>query len=102
VRIPRSLRDLQVERESLLLDFSSQRLFHRLGLLFRQRCQPQLSREARLTRPDRSVFDSIVPEPAAASPTEDHFGRRSGLRRRIQRTESVPIASVLKRGFTPN
>ena len=27
MRIPRSLRDLQAERESLLLDFSSQRLF---------------------------------------------------------------------------
>src|ERR1035438_4477473 len=39
VRIPRSVRDLQVERESLFLDFSSQRLFHRLDLLFRQRRQ---------------------------------------------------------------
>ena len=39
MRIPRSLRDLQVERESLFLDFSSQRLFLRLDLLFRQRRQ---------------------------------------------------------------
>ena len=39
MRIPRSLRDLQVERESLFLDFSSQRLFHRLDLLFGQRRQ---------------------------------------------------------------
>src|ERR1039457_7418757 len=39
VRIPRSVRDLQVERESLFLDFSSQRLFHGLDLLFRQRRQ---------------------------------------------------------------
>ena len=42
MRIPRSVRDLQVERESLFLDFSSQRLFHRLDLLFSQRRQ-QLS-----------------------------------------------------------
>ena len=39
MRIPRSLRDLQVERESLFLDFSSQRLFHGLGLFFAQRRQ---------------------------------------------------------------
>src|SRR5208337_2089627 len=39
VRIPRSLRDLQVERKSLFLVFSFQRLFHRLELLFRQRHQ---------------------------------------------------------------
>src|ERR1039458_10104765 len=39
VRIPRCLRDLQVERESLFLDFSSQRLFHGLGLFFAQRRQ---------------------------------------------------------------
>jgi hypothetical protein len=39
VRIPRSLRDLQVERESLFLDFSSQRLFHGLDLFFAQRRQ---------------------------------------------------------------
>ena len=39
MRIPRSLRDLQVERESLFWDFSSQRLFHRLDLLFGQRRQ---------------------------------------------------------------
>src|SRR5277367_5510279 len=39
VRIPRSLRDLQVDRESLSFDFSCQRLFHRLDLLFRQRRQ---------------------------------------------------------------
>ena len=39
MRIPRILRDLQVERESLLLDFSFQRLFHGLDLFFRQRCQ---------------------------------------------------------------
>jgi hypothetical protein len=39
VRIPCSLRDLQVERESLFLDFSSQRLFHRLDLFFGQRRQ---------------------------------------------------------------
>ena len=36
MRIPRSVRDLQVERESLFWDFSSQRLFHGLGLFFRQ------------------------------------------------------------------
>ena len=42
MRIPGSVRDLQVERESLLCDFSSQRLFHGLDLLFRQRRQ-QLS-----------------------------------------------------------
>ena len=42
MRIPRSMRDLQVKRESLFLDFSSQRLFHRLDLFFRQRRQ-QLS-----------------------------------------------------------
>ena len=42
MRIPRSLRDLQVERKSLFCDFSSQRLFRGLELLFRQRCQ-QLS-----------------------------------------------------------
>src|ERR1035437_9366312 len=39
VRIPRSLRDLQVERESLFCDFSSQRLFHGLDLFFCQRRQ---------------------------------------------------------------
>src|ERR1022692_3022188 len=39
VRIPRLLRDLQVERESLFLDFSSQRLFHGLDLFFGQRRQ---------------------------------------------------------------
>ena len=39
VRIPRSVRDLQVERESLFWDFSSQRLFHGLDLFFRQRRQ---------------------------------------------------------------
>src|ERR1017187_7752938 len=39
VRIPRSVRDLQVERESLFLDFSSQRLFHGLDLFFAQRRQ---------------------------------------------------------------
>src|ERR1017187_3386026 len=42
VRIPRSVRDLQVEGESLFLDFSSQRLFHGLDLFLRQRRQ-QLS-----------------------------------------------------------
>ena len=42
MRIPRSVRDLQVGRESLLLDFSSQRLFHGLDLFFAQRRQ-QLS-----------------------------------------------------------
>ena len=39
MRIPRSVRDLQVERESLFLDFSSQRLFHGLDLFFAQRRQ---------------------------------------------------------------
>lgn len=39
MRIPRILRDLQVERESLLLDFSFQRLFHGLDLFFGQRRQ---------------------------------------------------------------
>ena len=39
MRIPRSVRDLQVERESLFLDFSSQRLFHRLDLFLAQRRQ---------------------------------------------------------------
>ena len=39
MRIPRSVRDLQVERESLFLDFSSQRLFHGLDLFFGQRRQ---------------------------------------------------------------
>ena len=34
MRIPRIVRDLQVERESLFLDFSSQRLFHGLNLFF--------------------------------------------------------------------
>ena len=42
MRIPRLLRDLQVERESLFLDFSCQRLFHGLDLFFGQRRQ-QLS-----------------------------------------------------------
>ena len=36
MRIPRTVRDLQVERESLFLDFSSQRLFHGFDLFFRQ------------------------------------------------------------------
>ena len=39
MRIPRSLRDLQVWRESLLLDFSSKRLFHRLDLFLGERRQ---------------------------------------------------------------
>ena len=39
MRIPRCWRDLQVEGKSLLLDFSSQPLFHRLDLLFGQRRQ---------------------------------------------------------------
>src|SRR3569833_3982406 len=39
VQIPRSMRDLQVERGSLLLDFSSQRLFHGLDLFLCQRRQ---------------------------------------------------------------
>ena len=39
MRIPRILRDLQVERESLFLDFSFQRLFHGLDLLLGQRRQ---------------------------------------------------------------
>src|ERR1017187_2395613 len=39
VRIPRSVRDLQVERKSLFLDFSSQRLFHGLDLFLGQWCQ---------------------------------------------------------------
>jgi hypothetical protein len=34
VRIPRSVRDLQVEGDNLFWDFSSQRLFHRLDLFF--------------------------------------------------------------------
>ena len=42
MRIPRRVRDLQVGRESLFLDFSSQRLFHGLDLFFGQRRQ-QLS-----------------------------------------------------------
>ena len=45
MRIPRSVRDLRVERESLFWDFSSQRLFHRLDLFFGQRRQ-QLSLRA--------------------------------------------------------
>ena len=40
MRIRRSLRDLHFERESLFCDFSSQSLFHRLELLFRQRIAP--------------------------------------------------------------
>ena len=36
MRIPRSVRDLQVERESLFWDFSSQRLFHGLNLFLCQ------------------------------------------------------------------
>src|ERR1035437_10082643 len=39
VRIPGSVRDLQVGRESLFWDFSSQRLFHGLDLFFGQRRQ---------------------------------------------------------------
>ena len=39
MRIPRCVRDLQVERKSLFWDFSSQPLFHGLDLLFRQRHQ---------------------------------------------------------------
>src|ERR1017187_6013393 len=39
VRIPRCMRDLQVERESLFWDFSSQRLFHGLDLFFGERRQ---------------------------------------------------------------
>ena len=39
MRIPRMVRDLQVERESRFLDFSSQRLFHGLDLFFGQRRQ---------------------------------------------------------------
>ena len=39
MRIPRSLRDLQVERESRFFDFSFQRLFHGLDLFFGQRRQ---------------------------------------------------------------
>ena len=42
MRIPRRVRDLQVGRESLFCDFSSQRLFHGLDLFFGQRRQ-QLS-----------------------------------------------------------
>ena len=34
MRIPCCLRDLQVERESLFCDFSSQRLYHGLNLFF--------------------------------------------------------------------
>ena len=37
MQIPRIVRDLQVERESLFLDFSSQRLFYGLDLFFAQR-----------------------------------------------------------------
>ena len=48
MRIPRGVRDLQVERESLLCDFSSQRLFHGLDLFFGQRRQ-QLSFRAVVT-----------------------------------------------------
>ena len=39
MRIPRSVQDLQVERESLFWDFSSQRLFHGLDLFLGQWCQ---------------------------------------------------------------
>ena len=39
MRIPGSVRDLQVGRESLFWDFSSQRLFHGLDLFFGQRRQ---------------------------------------------------------------
>jgi hypothetical protein len=39
VRIPRSVRDLQVGRKSLFFDFSSQRLFHGLDLFSGQWCQ---------------------------------------------------------------
>jgi len=39
VRIPRGVRDLQVGRESLFLDFSSQRLLHGLDLFLGQRRQ---------------------------------------------------------------
>src|ERR1017187_9886734 len=39
VRIPRCMRDLQVERESLFWDFSSQRLFHGLDLFLGERRQ---------------------------------------------------------------
>ena len=42
------------------------------------------------------------PEPASASPTEDHSGRRRGcLSRKIQQTASVPIAVCLNRGVHP-
>ena len=48
MRIPRRVRDLQVGRESLFLDFSSPRLFHGLDLFFGQRRQ-QLSFRAVMT-----------------------------------------------------
>jgi hypothetical protein len=66
VRIPGGLRDLQVERESLFLDFSSQRLFHSLDLFFRQRPQ-QLSFRAVVT--DAMSCDSGRPRPECAGLT---------------------------------
>ncbi len=39
MRIPRIMRDLRVERESLFCDFSSQRLFRGLDLFLAQRRQ---------------------------------------------------------------
>jgi hypothetical protein len=45
---------LQVERESLFCDFSSQRLFHGLDLLFRQRRQ-QLSCRAVARRSENEL-----------------------------------------------
>ena len=59
MRIPRRVRDLQVGRESLFCDFSSQRLFHGLDLFFGQRRQ-QLS--------FRAVVSDAMPS--------DHEGQR--------------------------
>ena len=56
MRISRSVRDLQVERER---NFSSQRLFHGLDLFFAQRRQ-ELS------------FRAVVPDPMP----RDHEGQR--------------------------
>jgi hypothetical protein len=57
VRIPRGVRDLQVERESLFLDFSSQRLFHGLDLFFGQRRQQFSFRTLQAINASRRTMD---------------------------------------------
>ena len=100
MRIPRTLRDLQVERESLFLDFSFQRLFHGLGLFFCQWRQ-QLSFCAVVSDTVSCDHDGqcgvhvLVDDRLASSQSRSPFGALDLYDKVVEGDGVIPINSAL-------